>query len=297
MEMLEEIRDYVSGQIGDTSTDALVEIDRWINLALGKLCSKYIWSGYTRTKTITPDSDGELFVPPSFAGVIMVWPYDETFSYFDFLSGSSKRRTRLGKSYYMNGESRVVDGGSESSISMTNGDTTVTTTGSIFASTDVGKVLLIGSGYEYEITDYTDEDNIEFSPAFRGETGTYRVVVRPASVRKLIIYDSYNTAYTSDIMLAYKIAPQKLYNDYDRPAISADEALRKGALIEALVEEKYNIDAARTKDDYKEAIMDARNSEIRPVKRSLPEGLYGGLPCFSFKSNIKHSGAMRNDEV
>lgn len=286
MKTLDEMRTYVSDQIEDDSTETLGIIDGWLNKTLKRLCDKYVWAGYSKSATITPDANGAFYVPPAFQGVVQVIPEDDTFGSFEYQSESSRRRNRLAAFYYMDGVIRATDGDTESNVSIANGATTITGTSSMFASGDVGEAVLIGNnGYEYEITAFTNANNVTIAPAFRGATDTYRVVLRPAGIRQFIVYDSADAAYTSDIILKYKVTPQPLYNDYDRPMIDADEALQYGALIEALRNEKYNLDAERLERDYNSAVADARQSETRPPRTRLPKGLRTAFPPFSFHIN------------
>jgi len=293
MQTLSEIRTYVSNVIEDDSAETLGIIDVWINKALKSLCDRFSWSGYTKTKTITPGvSTGAFYAPPGFAGVIQIVPADDSFGSFQFFSASSRRRNRLYAPYYMEMATRVSDGAVDTAGTFANGSSAVTATGSIFAPSDVGESLLLGSeGYEYEIASYVSATSVTITPVYRGEsaTATGRITIRPAGVRQFAVYDQNDKAYTSDVILIYKTVPQKLYNDYDRPLINADEALKFGALIEALRNEKYSIDAERIKQDYVQAVENARQSEIGVPRIGLPKGLLTPMPAFSFHTNRNNS--------
>jgi hypothetical protein len=270
-------------------------IDEWINKSLKRLTDKYVWPEYTAQKTLTPAS-GVIIAPPSFQGMIDVVPTDDTFGQFSYLSAVQRRGNRMAEPYYMDSTTYATDGYAESSVSVTNGATTLTTTGSPFVASDVGKALLIGNnGYEYEITARADANNITFSPAYRGATSTYRIVLRPAGVRTFTLYDESDTLYAKMVYINYKKTPQELYNDYDRPLIDADEAIKLGALIEALRNEKYMTDAERLYRDYEGAVADARQSTVRPPRTTLPRGMLTPLPPFSFNSN-RVSGTGRTRE-
>jgi len=294
MQTLAEIREYVSQVIEDNSEDTLMVIDMWINKALKSLCDKYIWSGYSRTRTITPDSNGSFYVPAAFSGVIRIYPANDSFGSFTYLSISSLRGNRIAEPYYIEGEPLTEDEKINTDATITNNSKNISTATAFFNLTDdlLKPVIINNNGYEYEISQVIDDSNAVLSLPYRGESiaGTSSIIVNPAGRRRFIVYDSDGTPYTNDIVLVYKINPQPLYNDTDRPLINADEALKFGALIESLRNEKYSVDAERIKNDYFDAVANARQSEVKAPKKRLPEGLITPLPPFSFKSNRSFRG-------
>lgn len=295
MQTLSELRGYISDMVEDDSTAMLTLIDTWINKSLKRLCDRYVWPEYSANKTLTPAS-GIIIAPPSFQGMVQLKPSDDTFSNFQFLSIPQRQSNRLASPYYMDSDSYTSDGATETLVSVTNGGTSLTTTSSPFATSDIGKALLIGNnGFEYEILTRSDANNITFSPAFRGATTTYRIVLRPAGVRTFILYDEQDVLYTGNVIINYKKTPQKLYNDYDRLLIDADEAVKLGALIEALRNEKYNTDADRLYRDYELAVADARQSTVRPPRTILPKGQLTPLPSQCFSSNRASASGRRRE--
>ena len=289
MKTLFEMRTYVSEQIEDDSTGTIAVIDSWINKALKNLCDKYVWGGYSKNKTITPNATtGAFYVPPSFGGVIQLVPSDDSFGQFSYLSVPARRGNRIAEPHYMEGISRAAATAVDTAGTVTNGSAAVTSTSSIFASSDVGEALLIGnSGYEYEIATYIGATSITLTSAYRGASAaaTARITLEPPGVRQFIVYDEADDVYTSSVILSYKVIPQILYNAWDRPMIDADDAIMYGALIEALRNEKYSIDAERLARDYADAVGNARQSEIRPPRKRMPKGLLTPLPAFSFHTN------------
>lgn len=289
MQTLSEIRTYVSDVIEDDSTETLSVIDKWINKALKNLCDKYTWAGYTREKTITPDSTtGAFYVPAGFAGVIRIYPYDESFGSFLFMSPAARRGNRLTAPYYMETTCRLSGSSVATDATVTNNSNIVTTATNFFSSSNVGQTLLIGnSGYEYEIASYSSATSVTITPEYRGEsvTGEARITINPIGQRQFIVYNTDDTPYTDNIVLIYKVFPQPLYNDYDRPLINADEAIKLGTLIECLRNEKYSVDAERIKADYLDAVNNARQSEVKPPKIRLPKGMLTPMPPFSFHTN------------
>ncbi len=285
MKTLSEMRTYIEEQIEDDSNPTLVDL--WLNRSLEALCAKHEFTGYKRFLTITPDANGQFFVPPSYIGTTLLRPEDtDTFKKFIFLSEINLYGTRVARPYYTLGNPRAAQGYTETGITITNGDSTITGTGSGFLSTDVGDVLLIGnSSYEYTVTSFTNVNNIAFLPEYRGAGGSLRVTVRPRGTKTMIVYDETDTVYTSDIVLYYKVNPQPLYNDQDKLEADIGEAVEFRALIEAYRNEKYNVDAERLRIDLQEAISNALNAEVTPPNQSLPEGLYGGGPAWSIHSN------------
>jgi hypothetical protein len=266
-----------------------------VNKSLARLTDKYLWAEYTGTKTMTPAS-GIINAPPAFQGMVQIVPTDDTFGSFQYLSEVQRRGNRLAMPYYMDSTTRQTDTTAISSITVANGATAIVATTNPFVAADIGGALLIGNnGYEYEVLTRTDANNITFSPAFRGATGTYRIVVRPAGVRSFILYDETDTLYATTVYLSYKKKAQALYNDYDRPLIDADEAILLGALIEALRNEKYTTDAERLYRDYESAVADCRQTTVRPPRTTLPRGLLTPMPSFSFNSN-RTSGTGRTRE-
>ncbi len=295
MQTLSQIRTYISEQIEDDSTDMLATIDTWINKSLKRLTDKYLWAEYSGYKSITPTA-GVITAPPSFQGMNQIIPDDDTFGSFAYMSAPQKRGNRLAEPHYMDGDTRLVDGTVVSAITVANGDSTITATTTPFLASAVGHALLIGNdGYEYEITAFSSTNLISFAPAYRGVGGSFRIVVRPAGVRTFKLYDESDVAYASAVSIYYKKTCQPLYNDYDRPLIDADEAIKLGALMEALRNEKYSVDAERLYRDYESAVADARQSTVRPPRTRLPKGLLTPLPSFSFSSNRLSSTGVSRD--
>lgn len=289
MKTYSQLITYVQNQIEDDSTYTLGFIKEWINITLDHLCENYRWPNYVKTEIITPDSNGEFYMPPAFLGILSIRPNADGSSdrwYFQYQQAETEYENRYANPYYKDIVGRVTTGATDTATAITNGATTVTTSTSIFASTDVGEALLIGDdGYEYEITAYNSATSVDISPAYRGASATVSVYLRPEGVRAIKLFNESGEPYTDDVEFTYKVRPQHLYNDYDRPLIDADEAIQKGALIEAMINEKYNIDAQRMERDFFEAVSNALKVDSHPKRVLLPKGTRTPLPAFSFGTN------------
>ena len=287
MKTLYEMRVWLQDMVEDTSDPDL--FDSWINRALISLTDEFEFDGYTKKVTLTPDSNGEFYVPPAYNGMIRLYPESDEFSKFVYQTPASRRGNRIARPYYMSADTRAVDQAS-SSVTIANGDTAIVGTGSPFSSAVVGEPVRFGTdSYEYEIATKADSNNITVTPAYRGEGGTVTMYVNPAGQRRFVVYDADDVAFTTDVTMYYKVKPQTLYNDNDRPYSALGEAIEYKSLLDSYRNERYNVDAERLRVDLQQSIARALNAEATPPRQTIPEGLFGGAPPFSIHTRRRGS--------
>lgn len=141
---------------------------------------------------------------------------------------------------------------------ITQGLTTITGTG--FDSDWIGERLMIGDFDDlYEITavnvagtEITVNTKIPFA------SGTYDLIIRPAGMERYKLLKSDELAFSGDVKVTYQRRHPTLVGASDRLLIPAPRTVSLLGLKNALITDKYTVDATRLED----AMMVAKNSEI-----------------------------------
>jgi hypothetical protein len=145
-------------------------------------------------------------------------------------------------------------------VSVTQGSKTITKVGStFFAAADIGKRLMLDDSSElYEIT-AVGATTITVTPAVTADTDTSIIArVNPAGTRRFILRDQYNNVKGGAMVVSYQRKHPRVYEDASMLLIPCPRSVALIALQQALMTNKYSVDAQRLA----QAVTDAKHAEL-----------------------------------
>jgi hypothetical protein len=142
-------------------------------------------------------------------------------------------------------------------VSVIQGSKTITS--SAFVAADVGKRLMLDDSSElYEIT-AVGATTITVTPAVTADTDeSITARVNPAGTRRFILRDPYNNVKGGDMTVSYQRKHPRVYADSSLLLIPCPRSVALIALQQALMTNKYSVDAQRLA----QAVVEAKHAEL-----------------------------------
>lgn len=259
MTPVKEILLILQDWIEDTSFDD--SFIRFINYGVRE-CEKIVnWPALRGTKTITVGSDGILTFPPRCREIVSIFPSTgasiEAYKFNPIDEGFTTDAGRIYQNTYEPYEpiSSVL---ASALITVTQGSATITPTAGSFSETWVGETLMIDeSGEQYEIT-AASESSMTVDHPVVADSGSYTGTVRPVGLERIILKTANRVAFEGDVIVTYQKKHPTLYDDSSMLLIPCFQTVALLALQNALITNKYSVDAQRLDA----AVIMAKRSEL-----------------------------------
>lgn len=272
------LTELIQDAIDDQSTETKAQIHRAMNQSYREIGLMHFWQAFLVKWTIA-----STILPGDLEKLYALQPSDTDFLYFPMQLTDQHTSPRLfGWFLNLTVTTPILTG---TDMVVTANSTSVTSaTGGFVSGTHADEYIRIGSdGGIYKIASVTNTNTLVLSNAYRGasDTGQY-FEVRPEGTKILGRSDEDGTAITdtSDV-LWYLKRPLPLYNDYDSiPLPGTCEALRIMTLQRMLEGDKYDNDALKQQDNFKEAIGEMKAMEPTVGREVRPRDLFGNVMGF-----------------
>jgi hypothetical protein len=261
MTSLKEIRHLLRDWIEDDSIDDVFA--NFINEAI-KECETIVnFSELYAEESVTVPSTGIFTEPARCREVLEVIPATTTgFPEYRFIP---RQRTVTQNDsalavYSMNPYPGFEEEEASYTVSTIQGSKTITQVGgTFFAEADIGKRVMIDDSSElYEITAW-GTTTITVIPAVTSSTSTSTTArLNPAGTRRFILRDPYNNIKYGDMTVSYQRKHPRVYADSSMLLIPCPRSVALIALQQALMTNKYSVDAQRLA----QAVVEAKHSEL-----------------------------------
>jgi hypothetical protein len=164
-------------------------------------------------------------------------------------------------------------------------------TGSGFLASWVGERILIGTFKDtYEITAVNvGLTELTLSATVPQSSESYASVIRPAGMERFRLEDRLETAWAGDVVVKYQKLHPSLIQTTDRLKIPCPQTVALEALQNALMTDKYTVDAERLEL----ALTKAESSEVGTSPFSKKKTVYRDR-MFSVRSNGRGRGFGRS---
>jgi len=261
MTSLKEIRYLLRDWIEDDSIDDVFA--NFINEAI-KECETIVnFSELYAESDITVPASGIFTEPARCREILEVVPVTSTgFPEYKFIP--RQRVTTQNDSalavYSMNPSPGFDEEDASYTVSVAQGSKTIAQVGAtFFAAADVGsRVMIDGSSELYEIT-AVDTTTITVTPAVTSSTSESTTArLNPAGTRRFILRDPYNNVKSGDMTVSYQRKHPRVYEDASLLLIPCPRSVALLALQQALMTNKYAVDAQRLD----QAVVEAKHSEL-----------------------------------
>lgn len=264
MTPLKTIRQLLRNWVEDDSIDDIFQ--NYINLAIRECEATVNFSELFATKDVAT-LNGVFTEPARCQEIVDVLP-QTTSGYPDFRFEFRAReitREEGGMSLYTINPYLGFEVESAShSVSFTQGGTTLTQEGAtFFSAADVGSRVMISEEEEfYELISISGTDPNQtavVSPAISAATSTASTaLVSPAGTKRYLLLDPQNVPYNGTVTIKYQNKHPLVYSDSSLLLIPCPQSVALLALQQALVTNKYDVDAQRLET----AVMMAKNREL-----------------------------------
>jgi hypothetical protein len=166
---------------------------------------------------------------------------------------------------------------------ITQGSAVVTSSG-LFDSTWVGERVLVGTHKDiYEIVSVESTSSMTLSAPVPFTTGSFTILVRPIGMERFRLENRQETIWEGDVLVKYQKLHPSLVIAIDRLKIPAPQTVALKALQNALLTDKYTVDAERLEI----AVTKAQSSEVGTSPFSKKKMAYRDR-TFSTRSNRRH---------
>jgi len=261
MTSLKEIRYLLRDWIEDDSIDDVFA--NFINEAI-KECETIVnFSELYAESSITVPSTGIFTEPARCREILEVVPVTSTgFPEYKFIPRQrvTTQNDSMLAEYSMNPYPGFEEEEASYTVAVVQGSKTITKVGAtFFAAADVGsRVMLDDSSELYEIT-AVDTTTITVIPAVTSSTSTSTTArLNPAGTRRFILRDPYNNVKSGDMTVSYQRKHPRVYEDASMLLIPCPRSVALIALQQALMTNKYSVDAQRLA----QAVIDAKHAEL-----------------------------------
>ena len=258
MTSLKEIRYLLRDWIEDDSIDDVFA--NFINEAI-KECETIVdFSELYAEASVTVPTTGIFTEPARCREILEVIPVTSTgFPAYRFVPRQrtiSQSESAL-MEYTMNPYPGFEEAEASYTVAVVQGSKTITS--SSFAAADVGKRLMLDDSSElYEIT-AVGETTITVTPAITADTdASITARVNPAGTRRFILRDPYNNVKSGDMTVSYQRKHPRVYEDASMLLIPCPRSVALIALQQALMTNKYSVDAQRLA----QAVVEAKHAEL-----------------------------------
>lgn len=258
MTSLKEIRYLLRDWIEDDSIDDVFA--NFINEAI-KECETIVdFSELYAEAAVTVPATGIFTEPARCREILEVIPVTTTgFPAYRFVP----RQRTIAQSesslmeYTMNPYPGFEEAEAVRTVSVTQGSKTIAS--SAFVAADIGKRLMLDDSSElYEIT-VVGATTITVTPAVTADTDTSIVArLNPAGTRRFILRDPYNNVRGGDMTVSYQRKHPRVYEDASMLLIPCPRSVALIALQQALMTNKYSVDAQRLA----QAVVEAKHAEL-----------------------------------
>lgn len=265
MKPLKALRAILRNWIEDDSIDDVFQ--NYINYAIEECENTVNFQELLRIETVTPDSSGVITEPALSREITSIIPETASgYPSFEFKFTDSQPNWNDGgmRNYTASPSTPVESADDTHSASVTQGSTTLSYVAtSWLTDADVGKRLMIAGEEEiYEIISVVSVTSAVVYPEVSCATNTSAsVIVNPPGTRKIQLRDPSNVAYTGDVTVQYQRKHPLVYKDASMLLIPCPQSVALIALQQALMTNKYDVDAARLET----AVMLAKNRELDNV--------------------------------
>lgn len=281
--------DFLQGMIDDENSDLEIQMRKWVNLSIAECSKRHRWSSLKSEVTLSPTEDGVILVPPLCDYIRRIYSDDRASLFHLRETDRSNAQARMAQLWYTGYAAPTTGEVVVATCSVSEGEQTVTSTGTEFLEAHEGSLLLFDSEEQpYEIVSFTSSSEVEIYPTYRGESNTtHSCVVNPLGQSRLALYNGLSAddaVYTDDVIVEYQMRHPLLYSDTDRLLIPCPNTVILRSLKWAMRKNKYDVDAERLDRD----ILQSMNLEIRndkgPPEQILPKGLGGGPTMFAVET-------------
>jgi len=261
MTSLKELRAILRDWVEDESIDDV--FTNFANFAIQECETIVNFVELYAESSITVPDTGIFTEPARSREIIQVIPETTTgYASYQFKPRKDMQTQAEGyqRNYTLNPYPAFDTAEAEYTVSFTQGATTITKVGStFFAAADVGKRVMLAEDSElYEIITVAEE-TITVSPAITTTTSTSTTAsLNPAGTRRFILKDPSNVVAAGDMTVSYQKKHPKVYADASMLLIPCPRSVALIALQQALITNKYDVDAQRLDM----AVMQAKNSEL-----------------------------------
>jgi len=230
----------IQGQLLDESSDTETMIKSWINDVVDFLCRTVDLPIYRLQRTITPDSSGYIYLPGILQSIKTITDSTKVyhFKHEDVTEGLTNER----KMEYLYSDHGIKD-------SYDYSETAVVVNGSANVTVSAGT-----SAEQYDTVSFSSEDGfyevvsgsgtaVVLLDEYRGTAGSKTMLVNPSGMRKVKVYDSNGSAYTSDVIVTFQRKPHVLVSDNDIIWLDAPSSIFYNVLKRAYERGKYQTDS------------------------------------------------------
>ena len=279
----------IQDAVDDDSTEGKAEIHRAMNQSYREIAIMHFWQALVSNITLSSS-----VLPGDMERPFAIQPADTDYLYFPISFQDQYTNRRL-YAWFTNLQSAtpLLTG---ADLTVTANGTTVTSAGSDFtAATYAGEYIRIGvSGGIYKIDSVTDANNLVLVNGYRGDSATNQYFeIRPEGTKKInrTDYDGQDTGSTSD-QFWYLRRPLPLYNDYDSiPLPGTCEALRIMTLQRVLEGDKYDNDALKQQDNFRNAIGEMKALEPTVGREPRARDQFGNQMMFGRRRSAERFSA------
>jgi hypothetical protein len=274
---LKTLRRYLRDWVEDDSIDEI--FTNYINLAIQE-CESFDFHEMSATATVTPTA-GIIDDPPRCRKIMDVLPATESgYPSFRFEFRSREVTQDVGgKAFYTFSPYDGYDSNqAEYDVSFVQGGTSLAQEGeTFFSQDDVGcRVMLKGADDFYEIVSVSGtapNQTATVAPAITAEDATEGVAyLTPVGTKRYILKDPSNNVYTAgNVTVCYQKKHPLVWEDDSIVILPCPQTIALLALQQALMTNKYNVDAQRLEN----AIVFAKNREISSQTIKSTKAQYG----------------------
>jgi len=262
MTSLKEIRYLLRDWIEDDSIDDVFA--NFINLAITECETTVNFSELYGAFNVTVPDTGIFTEPPLCREIIEVVPVTSTgYPAYRFIPRQrvvTQEEAALAE-YTMRPYPGSLDADARYEVSVGQGSPTITAVDEedFFTTDSIGKrVMLDGSSDPYEITG-ADTTTITVTPAVTAETtSSIMAQLNPPGTRRFILRDPYNNVASGSMIVSYQRKHPRVYEDASLLLIPCPRSVALIALQQALMTNKYSVDAQRPS----QAVTAAKHSEL-----------------------------------
>ncbi len=261
MTSLKEIRYLLRDWIEDDSIDDVFA--NFINEAIKECETTVDFSELYAELAVTVPDSGIFTEPARCREILEVIPVTSTgFPAYRFIPRqrvATQNDSALAE-YSMNPYPGFEEEEASYTVSVTQGSKIITKDGStFFVAADVGKRVMIDESSElYEIT-AVDTTTITVTPAVTAVTDTSTTArLNPAGTRRFILRDPYNNVKGGAMTVSYQRKHPRVYEDASLLLIPCPRSVALIALQQALMTNKYSVDAQRLA----QAVVEAKHAEL-----------------------------------
>ncbi len=280
---LAKILENVRVWIEDLSIDN--DFITFVNLAIRQVEKRVNWGGlFGGDYPVTIGSDGILLIPAQARKVthIVSAASSNNVPLYEFMFREDQPTSESGhiRQYTANPYKCVETAlASSVTVNVTQGSLTITAAAGSFLSTWVGERLLLGSSPNfYEVmsvnTGANPQELVLSGPA-QQDTGIYPILVRPVGMERYLLKTNTEAIFAGDVIVRYQKKHPEVKETTDWIMMPCDQTISLLVLQNALITDKYSVDAERLE----RALMMAQNDEIdghqfRKSKSSIKDPLF-----------------------